>query len=104
MVESLAVQNLLFEAGFGKLRILVFTDAQATKQNRERGTARGLRHVEIKYMLKRDLLREDKLQLSKIIGCDNTADLLTKPVTKDVLRKLIKMMPVELDFDHKAGE
>jgi len=104
VVESLAVQNLMCEAGFGKLRIQVFTDAQATKQNLERGTARGLRHVEIKFMFIRDLLREDKLQLSKIVGSENTADLLTKPVTKDVLRKLIKTMPVELDFDHRLVE
>ncbi len=91
-VSALSVQNLLYEAGFGKLRISTCIDAQATKQNLERGTSRGLRHVEIKYMFIRDLLREDTLQLSKINGNENTADLLTKPVTKDVLRKLVRMM------------
>ena len=60
------------------LKLVVHSDSTATiSQHSKLGLGR-MKHVELRFMFVKDLVKREKLSLCKILGTDNPADLGTK--------------------------
>ena len=60
------------------LKLVVYSDSTATiSQHSKMGLGR-MKHVELRFLFVKDLVKREKLSLCKILGTDNPADLGTK--------------------------
>jgi hypothetical protein len=50
------------------------------------------RHIELRYHYVRDCVKRGRIQLARIGGAYNPADLLTKPATLDAVNRLLKQL------------
>ena len=92
--EALAVQNVLCELGHEGTFVCLHTDSSAAKANVEKSSSRGMRHIEIKELFIRDLLKMQRIRIRKTSGLCNVADVLTKGVDKATLSRLLNLLPV----------
>ena len=92
--EALAVQNVLCELGHEGTFVCLHTDSSAAKANVEKSTSRGMRHIEIKELFIRDLLKMQRIRIRKTSGLYNVADVLTKGVDRATLSRLLNLLPV----------
>ena len=80
------------------LKQVVHSDSTATiSQHSKLGLGR-MKHVELRFMFVKDLVKREKLSLCKILGTDNPADLGTKMLdvaTHRYLCNLVKLGPVK---------
>ena len=90
--EALHVQRVFKELG-RSLRIKVQTDASASKAAVERNAMKGMRHIQIRHMIMRSMIKEKKIQIEKIPGVENIADINTKGTTTAVQETLLKLLP-----------
>ena len=106
--EALHVQQVFQELG-RSLRIKVQTDASAAKAALERNAMKGMRHIQIRHMFMRSLIKDKKIQIEKIPGVENIADLNTKGTTTAVQETLLKLLPYKfhnqnMDFEDEVQE
>jgi hypothetical protein len=94
--EGLACQSMLQEIGLD-LRVRVWSDSSSGRSWCHRLGAGSMKHVETKYFHIQLLMSSRRLQVEKVRGIENPADLGTKPLkASDVskLRPLCGLMPV----------
>ena len=71
-----------------KVLIAIHTDSSAGKSMASRfGTSKRTRHVKLRFLFVQYLILQQVINLRKIEGVRNTADVLTKYVKADVLHK-----------------
>ena len=73
--RSLGVQTMLAELGV-MVKIIVYTDSSAAK--RFASQLGRMRHMEVRKLWLQEEVRQGRVQLAKIRGDANPADLLTK--------------------------
>ena len=89
ILEPLHLRSFNLETGFTKTwSITVHTDSSAAKSMATRfGTARRTRHIDLRFLYLRHLVKSGIIRILKIPGDQNDADVLTKYVTADTLRR-----------------
>ena len=88
--EVLYLRSILLESKLtsGKFHITLPTNSSSGKSLAMRtGPGKRTRHVELRHFWIQELIKDGLLQIKKIAGVDNCADILTKYVTGDTLEK-----------------
>ena len=80
------------------LKLVVYSDSTATiSQHSKMGLGR-MKHVELRFLFVKDLVKREKLSLCKVLGTDNPPDLGTKVLdeaTHRYLCHLVGLRPVK---------
>ena len=88
------------------LKLVVYSDSTATiSQHLKFGLVR-MKHVELRFLFVKDLVKREKLSLCKILGTDNRADLGTKMLdvtTHRYLCILVGLEPVKQAVEEVKG-
>ena len=94
----LGVKSMMEDMGI-KLSAILYTDSSAAKgMMTKRGLGRT-KHVDLRYMWVQDIARERRLEIIKITGIDNCADLMTKHVCRAQLEKCLRQMNCDVSYD-----
>ena len=88
------MQNLLQELGH-TLRITIYSDSKAAKDNLESPGPKKLKHMELKNMFLRDLVMSGVVCITKIAGKQNRADGLTKALLPTDFVKCLELADLE---------
>ncbi|OLP82440.1 Retrovirus-related Pol polyprotein from transposon TNT 1-94 [Symbiodinium microadriaticum] len=93
---ALFLRSMLLESGLAKkVSVIAHTDSTAGKSMATRfGTGKKTKHVEVRFLYVQNLVQMGLLRMAKIDGVRNPADLMTKYVATDVLRRLITHLGV----------
>ena len=78
--EGMFLQALCLDLGI-KVEIRIFTDSSACKGVCNRDGLGKLRHLDLQYLWLQQAVRNGRLQIKKVAGSWNPADLLTKHLT-----------------------
>ncbi len=83
------MRSFLMETGLSKAcSIIIHTDSTAAKSMASRfGTTRRTRHIDLRFLHLQSLVKLGTIRINKIPGAQNPADILTKYVTAEVLRR-----------------
>ena len=94
--EALFVRSMLLESGLTrKAQITVHTDSTAGKSIATRfGAGKRTKHVDLRYLYMQQLVSEGLIQIKKIHTLQNCADVLTKYVGIETLRRLSPLLGV----------
>ena len=92
--EGLGVCSLLSDFGF-RASLIVLSDSSAGRQACLRVGVGKVRHLDVRYLLVQDLLRRRQFSLEPVLGTENVADLLTRPVAQAVLDNLRPRLHLE---------
>ena len=88
---ALGLQSLARDLGV-ELRIEILTDATAAIGICRRRGLGKIRHLHVSDLWIQDRLKTGDFKLTKVAGADNPADILTKHVTRDILKRHMDMM------------
>jgi len=91
-ITGIYLQNLWQEMFGEVLPIKVETDASAARAVAMRAGVGRVRHLELRQLYIQQLTKAERVQILKIPGGDNTADIGTKAVTADVLVRLCNII------------
>ena len=89
--QALGLQSLLMDLGWS-LKIRVHSDATAAIGICRRKGLGKVRHLDTTDLWIQDKVRGMKLELVKILGTENPADVLTKYVTRQLMEAAISRM------------
>ena len=76
------------------LKLVVYSDSTATISHSKLGLGR-MKHVELRFLFVKDLVKREKLSLCKIPGTENPADLGTKMLDVTTHRHLCNLVGLE---------
>ena len=85
--EALGIQAPLADSGWA-VRIRLCVDSSAAKAMASRSGVGRVRHMEVRFLWLQDVVMRKRLELKKICGKKNPADVLTKPLPHSVVREL----------------
>jgi hypothetical protein len=83
---GLGMKSVAADLGI-ELHIKLFTDSVAAKGIVTRKGLGKLRHIEVGYLWLQDVAAEKRVQIYKVCGEDNPADLGTKHLSGEVISK-----------------
>ena len=83
---ALGLKSLAADLGIS-LQIEILTDATAAIGICRRRGLGKIRHLHVSDLWVQDRLKTGDLNLTKVLGADNPADVLTKHVTRDIMMR-----------------
>ena len=88
------------ELGFGELTNVVYlgTDSSAAKSFVGRRGLRKMRHLEIRDLWLQKEVGEGKVVVSKVLGTENPADLMTKILGKQEIQERVEGMGMRVVY------
>ena len=87
---GLGCKSLLADLGH-KIGLTIHTDAEAAKGIASRMGLGKTRHIDVHYLWVQERVRNGDLELRKVLGSENPADLLTKHLSApDMLKYMSK--------------
>ena len=86
--EALGLQSLAVDLGW-QFKVRLWTDSSSGKAVASRRGLGKIRHMEVKYLWLQETVRRHRLVMKKIPGKENAADILTKPLSKDEMARLL---------------
>lgn len=93
-------KNLLSELGYSKLYdkpAMLYNDNSGAKSTIDRGGSFGSnRHYRVRVNVIREAVRDGLVRIEHITGEEMRADMLTKALSKDRLRKLLKLSQMDI--------
>ena len=89
--QALGIQSLLKDAGW-KIDVHLHSDATAAIGIARRKGLGKIRHLDCTDLWIQDKIRSKKMKLSKVLGTDNMADVLTKYVDKKTMDAALARM------------
>ena len=92
--EAMFARSVLSELGQSNMMIEMRTDSAAAKACVERHGAQRMKHIAIRFMFLKDLVKSKLMRLKKVASANNIADMLTKPVNQQVQEHLLKSLSV----------
>ena len=95
-IQALAAEDL----GWG-VCIRLCVDSSAAKAMASRSGVLRVRHMEVRFLWLQDVVMRKRLELKKICGKKNPADVLTKPLSHSVVRELLSACM--LCFEDRPG-
>ena len=93
--QGLGMMALLHDFGL-TVSVTVHTDASAAIGIVRRAGLGKLRHLNVRYLWVQDQVKRERLWLEKVAGADNPADLATKHLSADVMRKHLESLGVRV--------
>ena len=91
-----------FAVDFGReVQVKVHSDASAAIGIVNRSGVGKLRHVCVQYMWLQEKVRDKDIKVAKVLGTENPADLFTKHLTAEGLKKHLERLKIEA-FDSRA--
>ena len=91
ITQGLGLQSLAKDLGFD-FKIRVHSDATAAiGMCRRRGLGK-VRHLDVSDLWAQDKIRNKKVELVKVLGAINPADIMTKYTNADTLNKMLNLM------------
>ena len=106
--EAKAVTTLLEELQLGQLQIRILSDSQAARGTVLRRGALKMRHMALRFLYMKELMRTGSVSIQYIRSETNPSDMLTKPVTAAVLSQCLRQLscwkPRELSTDAQRSE
>ena len=76
--EGLGMQSIMHDLGW-KMRILLWVDSSAAESIASRIGLGRVRRLEVKFLWLQEVVRDKRLEVRKVHGTQNPADILTKP-------------------------
>jgi len=76
--EGLGMQSIMQDLGW-KVRIRLWVDSSAAKSISSRIGLGRVRHLEVEFLWLQEVVRDKRLEVRKVHGLQNPADILTKP-------------------------
>ena len=94
----LGLQSAAKELGVvaGEVVVEMATDSSAAKSYASRRGAGRIRHVEVKQLWLQQAVAEGRFKLSKILGTENPADVMTKYKTLPEFQRMLSAMNVDV--------
>ena len=77
------------------LKIIVYIDSSAALGVLQRKGIRKTRHLDVADLWMQTAVRKKKLEVRKILGTENDADLLTKPLTGTAIEVIMERLGTE---------
>ena len=93
--QGLGMMALLSDFGF-TVSVTVRTDASAAIGIVRRAGLGKLRHLNVRYLWVQDQVKNERLWLEKVAGADNPADIATKHLSADIMRKHLESLGVRV--------
>ena len=94
--ELLGAKSMMMDLGFEKRKV-IYADSSAALAIAKRKGARKLRHINISCLWIQERQDSKQLELRKVLGAENPADLMTKPMTVQKMVKHAKAMGLRND-------
>ncbi|CAE8594547.1 unnamed protein product [Polarella glacialis] len=91
-VEAMYVQNLLKEMR-RDFPIKICADSSAAKASSERHGVQRMKHMQIRLMFLKSLVKEGIVQMQKVKTDENPADMLTKALSQEKLQRCLQLLP-----------
>ena len=89
--QALGLKSMLTDLGL-MASIVLYTDSSAARGIIHRAGHGKLRHLETGYLWLQAAVRNKKLQVKKVLGTENPADLMTKHLAAaDMTKHLLKI-------------
>ena len=85
--EALSVQAVAKELGW-PMKVRLWVDSSAAKAVASRTGLGKVRHLEVKFLWLQEVVREGRVEICKIKGENNIADIGTKPLNVKAVREL----------------
>ena len=76
--EALGMQSIMRELGW-EADIRIWVDSSAAKSMASRIGLGKVRHMEVKFLWLQEAVKNNKIEVRKVPGTSNPADILTKP-------------------------
>ena len=92
--NALGIQTMLREMGHD-LKIVVYIDSSAALGVLQRKGIGKIRHLDVADLWMQTAVRKQKLEVRKILGTENDADLLTKPLTGTAIEVIMERLGTE---------
>ena len=93
--QGLGMMTLLADFGL-TVSVTVHTDASAAIGIVRRAGLGKLRHLNVRYLWVQDQVKSERLWLEKVAGADNPADIATKHLSADIMRKHLESLGVRV--------
>ena len=93
--QGLGMMALLSDFGF-TASVTVHTDASAAIGIVRRAGLGKLRHLNVRYLWVQDQVKNARLWLEKVAGADNPAEIGTKHLSADIMRKHLESLDVRV--------
>ena len=93
--EALGFRSLLRDLGC-EAKIRVWTDSAASKSIASRKGIGKIRHMEVKYLRVQEMTKKKEMQVRKILGSENPADMMTKPKDGKEIERLTRKVKVKM--------
>ena len=90
---ALGLQSLAKDLGI-ELNVHIYTDATAAIGICRRRGLGKIRHLHVSDLWVQDRLKRKDFTLTKVAGANNPADLLTKHVSRDIMKKHMDMIGI----------
>ena len=101
--EALGFAALAKDLGYD-LKVILWSDSTAARGVAARkGLSSRTRHMEVKFLWLQSTLAKGQLEWKKVLTCDNPADILTKPTSREELRRRLALVGGELHEAVKNG-
>ena len=94
--EALGLQALGRDLGW-QFEVRLWTDSSSAKSVASRRGLGKIRHMEVKYLWLQEAVRRRRLIIKKVAGKENAADVLTKPLSKNEMQRLLKLVSAWLE-------
>ena len=101
--QALGLQSLLRDLGW-EMKIRVLSDATAAIGIARRKGLGKIRHLDCTDLWVQDKVRSKAIELAKVLGTENVADVLTKYVDKTTLDKALLKMGLHKMAGRPASE
>ena len=93
--EAMGFKSLLKDLGC-EAKIKTWTDSAAAKSIASRKGIGKVRHLEVKYLWVQEKTRRKEMQMKKMLGSENPADILTKPKHEKDIRRLAEKVKMKV--------
>ena len=100
--QALGLMSLLDDLGQA-VKATLFTDASAAIGIVRRSGLGKLRHLNVRYLWLQDQVRTGQVSLTKVKGTENPADLVTKNVTAQLVKKHLEELGVSTSRGRAKG-
>jgi hypothetical protein len=101
--ESIGIQALAHDLGW-TFGIVIMVDATAAQGIAARTGLGRVRHMETRVLWVQQAVKEGRFRICKIPGKSNPADILTKPLSAEVMKPALQMMGAHLRQRDRAED
>ena len=98
-IEGMGLQTLARDLGWN-FELKLFVDSSAAKAIASRQGLGKIRHLEVRHLWLQQAVREKKLELRKVLGKVNPADILTKGLSMLDIERLLQLINSDFRKPH----